>query len=100
MRKHLRSCALSLAALAFCTSAARAQSRPYGDINNDGAINTTDAQAILTAVIGRPLPSGFTVSFGDADCNGAVNAFDAQILLNYVLKRDVSQYCVGKSSST
>ena len=54
-----------------------------------------DAQAILSAVVGLPLPSGFTAANGDANCDGTLGAVDAQIVLSFVVGLNVSQFCVG-----
>ena len=85
---------VAVSALAISPATASAQTK-WGDVNGDGAIGAVDAQAILTAVVGLPLPAGFTKANGDANCDGALGAVDAQIVLSYVVGLNVSQFCVG-----
>jgi murein DD-endopeptidase MepM/ murein hydrolase activator NlpD len=74
---------------------ASAQTVKWGDVNGDGTIGAVDAQAILTAVVGLPLPSDFAKANGDANCDGVIGAVDAQVVLSYVVSLNVSQFCVG-----
>jgi len=53
-----------------------------GDADCNGAIDSTDALAILRTVTG--LSSPLTCSNLDADCNGVVDAADALAILRYV----------------
>jgi hypothetical protein len=87
--------AIVLSTLALSPSTSSAQSIKWGDVNGDGASGAVDAQAILSAVIGLPLPTGFTKANGDANCDGAIGAVDAQIVLSFVVGLDVTWYCVG-----
>ena len=87
---------IAVSALAISAATASAQAK-WGDVNGDGAIGAVDAQAILTAVVGLPLPAGFTKVNGDANCDGTIGAVDAQIVLSYVVSLNVSQFCVGAS---
>jgi hypothetical protein len=67
-----------------------------GDITNDGKIDVLDAQAILSAVVGLPIPGGsIRYPNGDANCDGQVTALDALIVLSKVALLDVSAFCVG-----
>jgi alpha-tubulin suppressor-like RCC1 family protein len=84
----------ALACVAAPTTSS-AQTINWGDVNADGTVGAVDAQAILTAVVGLPLPAGFTKANGDANCDAAIGAIDAQIVLSYVVALNVSQFCVG-----
>jgi uncharacterized protein YjdB len=88
---------LGVIALAFVAvpRVSIAQTIKWGDVNGDGTVGAVDAQAILTAVVGLPLPAGFTKANGDANCDGAIGAIDAQIVLSYVVSLNVAQFCVG-----
>jgi hypothetical protein len=92
----LRSYFLAAALAAVSTPALAQATRLSGDVNNDGQVSATDAQAVLTAVVDLPLPTGYDKSYGDADCDGKVTARDAQIILSSVVQLDVSAFCVGK----
>ena len=67
-----------------------------GDIDLSGAVAALDAQLILQAVVGLPIPPGSKIlPNGDADCGGTLQARDAQIVLNRVVGNDVSAFCAG-----
>jgi hypothetical protein len=69
----------------------------HGDVNGDGQIQALDAQLVLQALVGLPLPAGVhAMPNGDADCNGTLQAIDAQIILASLVGIDVSKFCVGK----
>lgn len=96
--------ALSLSAAVLADSPSGPTSGPfrassiYGDIDGSGTITAVDALAILTHVVGKPLPEGWTVDpHADVNCDDTTTALDALIVLSYVVARDVSQFCVGKS---
>ena len=57
-----------------------------GNITNSGTLSALDAQQILTAVVGLPIPAG-SVRFpnGDANCDGNVTAVDALLVLSKVV---------------
>jgi hypothetical protein len=59
-------------------------------------IGAVDAQAILAAVVGLPLPAG-SIRFpnGDANCDGEVTAADALVVLSKVVGLPVNGLCVG-----
>ncbi len=67
-----------------------------GDITNDGVLSALDAQAILSSVVGLPVPGG-SVRWpnGDANCDGDVTAFDALLVLTKVVGLPVGSFCVG-----
>ncbi|HEX7243689.1 MAG TPA: Ig-like domain-containing protein, partial [Longimicrobiaceae bacterium] len=91
--------ALALGLLPCGPAAAQAPGGPLlrGDVNADGSVTAVDALAVLSHVVGKTLPAGFTVSpNGDADGNGEVTALDALIMLSYVVGKDVSRYPLGK----
>ncbi|HEX2079832.1 MAG TPA: hypothetical protein VHG08_19100 [Longimicrobium sp.] len=67
-----------------------------GDPSRDGQITSADALGVLSYVVGRPLPEGWSVAVrGDANCDGEVTAVDALIILSRVVGKDVSAFCVG-----
>jgi photosystem II stability/assembly factor-like uncharacterized protein len=67
-----------------------------GDVNRDGKVSASDAQAVLQSVVGLSLPATFrAMPNGDANCSGALQAVDAQIILSYVVGLPVTQFCVG-----
>jgi hypothetical protein len=67
-----------------------------GNITNSGTLSVADAQAILLAVVGKPLPAG-AVRFphGDANCDGTVTAADALLVLSKLVGANTSAFCVG-----
>ncbi|MGH7636085.1 MAG: hypothetical protein ACREOK_00410, partial [Gemmatimonadaceae bacterium] len=87
--------ALGLFAGAMAPGALSAQQR-HGDVNRDGQVSALDAQAILTQVVGLPIPPAYVIADGDSNCDTATGALDAQIVLSFVIGLDVSQYCVGQ----
>ena len=78
---------IAISALVLSPASASAQAK-WGDVNGDGVVGAVDAQAILSAVVGLPLPTGFTKVNGDASCDGTLGAVDAQIV---PLLRSISQ---------
>ncbi|HEX2188613.1 MAG TPA: Ig-like domain-containing protein, partial [Longimicrobiaceae bacterium] len=68
-----------------------------GDVNADGGVTASDALAVLSHVVGKTLPAGYTVAIdGDADGNGQVTALDALVILSHVVGKDVARYPVGR----
>ena len=60
-----------------------------GDVNGDGSMNALDALAVLTHVVGKPLPESYAPQTqGDVSRNGAVTAEDALLILEYRVGRD------------
>ncbi len=67
-----------------------------GDVDGDGKITAADAQLVLTATVGLPLPSGvFAFPAGDVNCDGVTNALDAQIILAFLVGQNTSQFCIN-----
>lgn len=67
-----------------------------GDVSLDAQVTAIDAQAILSAAVNLPVPSGYIASpNGDASCDSKVTAFDAQLVLSYAVGLPTTQYCVG-----
>lgn len=54
-----------------------------GDMNNDGALNASDASAILKAVIGAE--TGANPAMADINGDGRVNALDAAAILRMMI---------------
>ena len=68
-----------------------------GDVNRDGGVTAVDALAVLSHVVGKPLPATYTVAQdGDADGNGQVTALDALVILGHAVGKDVARYPVGR----
>ena len=96
LRFHFVLPAIALAMLALSPRAASAQTIKWGDVNGDGSIGAVDARAILSAVVGLPLPTGFTKANGDANCDGTLGAISAQIVLSFCRGAErISGFCVG-----
>lgn len=67
-----------------------------GNITNSGTLTALDAQVILAAVVGLPLPAGATrYPNGDANCDGDVTAVDALLVLSKVVGLNTLTACVG-----
>ncbi len=68
-----------------------------GDVNRDGSVTAVDALAVLSHVVGKPLPASYTVELdGDADGSGEVTAMDALVILGHAVGKDVARYPVGQ----
>lgn len=58
------------------------QPRPMGDVNNDLAVDVSDAVYIVNyAFAGGPAPDPLAV--GDANCDESVDVSDAVYIINY-----------------
>lgn len=64
----------------------------YGDVDDNGSVESFDASLILQYVVGMdpapyaPLPwEDWLLIFADTDGNGEVNAYDAALVLQYVV---------------
>lgn len=75
-----------------------AAQQKHGDVSGEGTISALDAQAILTFVVGLPLPAGYMPGNGVSVCDGrtAPGALDAQVVLKFAIGLDVSSTCVGQ----
>ncbi|CAA9357901.1 MAG: hypothetical protein AVDCRST_MAG68-4210, partial [uncultured Gemmatimonadetes bacterium] len=88
--------ALALATAGLAAPAEAQSTRLRGDVDADGAITSVDALAVLSAVVGKPLPAGYRLSaFADADGSGRLSSLDALVILGHTVGKDVSQYPVG-----
>jgi hypothetical protein len=67
-----------------------------GNITNSGSLSALDAQQILSAVVGLPIPGG-SIRFpnGDANCDGNITAVDALLVLSKVVGLSTTGICVG-----
>src|SRR5882672_638034 len=54
-----------------------------GDVNNDGAINGTDAQYVLQAVVGTRTLTPAQRADADVDGDGDVDVADAQLIQQF-----------------
>ncbi len=67
-----------------------------GDVDLDGKVTAADAQLVLMAAVGLPLPNGlFAFPNGDVNCDGVTTALDAQIILSFVVGQSTGQFCVN-----
>ncbi len=67
-----------------------------GNITNSSTLSALDAQAILSAVVGLPLPAGaIRYPNGDANCDGDVTAVDALLVLSKLVGLNTAATCVG-----
>lgn len=91
--------ALCVGAVAVAAPRASEAQQKHGDVSADGQVTALDAQAILSAVVGLPLPPTFVLSNGVANCDGRTvpAALDAQIVLSFVIGLNTSQFCVGQT---
>lgn len=55
-----------------------------GDVNNDGAVNPTDATVLINALLSENF-SNINMDNADMDANGTINVTDAILLINYLL---------------
>ncbi|HKP76434.1 MAG TPA: dockerin type I domain-containing protein, partial [Longimicrobiaceae bacterium] len=68
-----------------------------GDPSGDGKITSLDALGVLSTVVGKPLPPGWSAGLSaDANCDGQVTAADALVILSAVVQKDVRAFCVGQ----
>ena len=92
---------LALALIATCAVASsvatQTAARLRGDVSGEGTVSAVDALAILSHIVGKPLPAGYTaLPNGDADGNGTLSVHDASIVLRHAVGRDVSEYPIGQ----
>jgi len=67
-----------------------------GNVTASGTLSALDAQAILSSVVGLPLPTGAKrFPNGDANCDGDVTAVDALIVLSKLVGLPTGSACVG-----
>lgn len=67
-----------------------------GNVTATGTLSALDAQAILSSVVGLPLPTGAKrFPNGDANCDGDVTAVDALIVLSKLVGLPTGTACVG-----
>jgi hypothetical protein len=57
--------------------------RLLGDVNSDGAVNSTDALIVLSADAGLNTSAYCPMNYGDVNGDGLVNSTDALIILSY-----------------
>ncbi len=53
----------------------------FGDMNNDGVLNSVDAFIVLQIAVGKKAGSDELISCGDVDVNGKLNSLDAIVIL-------------------
>jgi hypothetical protein len=67
-----------------------------GNVTGSGTLSALDAQAILSSVVGLPLPTGAKrFPNGDANCDGDVTAVDALVVLSKLVGLPTGSACVG-----
>ena len=57
--------------------------RLLGDVNSDGAVNSTDALIVLSADADMDTLASCPMNYGDTNADGLVNSTDALIILSY-----------------
>ncbi len=71
-----------------------------GDVTGDGQVTAEDADAILRHLVGLSGALAARVAaVGDANCDGVINAIDAAIIRAFAAGRDVSRFCVGRTTA-
>lgn len=56
-----------------------------GDVDGNGAVNTTDARLVLQAAVGKGELTDRAAEAADVDGDGAVNTTDARLILQYAV---------------
>lgn len=76
----------------------KGQSSKWGDVDDNGFINSTDAIYVLRYGLGLSVPDGCDMSAGDVDASGSINSTDAIFILRYGLELSVPDYIkIGES---
>lgn len=81
--KRLLSCILSGVMAGSCFVAADAAEVMYGDVDKNGAINSSDALIVLTNTVGARELTAEETKLSDVDANGVINSSDALDILLY-----------------
>ena len=68
---------------ASARSASVSYLRLLGDVNSDGAVNSTDALIVLSADADLDTSESCPMNYGDTNADGLVNSTDALIILSY-----------------
>lgn len=76
-------CICFVTVLQSVPSAATETQRRYGDVDNDGNVNSADALNILKIATGMQQPDDDDYKYGDCDRDGKLNSADALMILNY-----------------
>ncbi len=66
---------------------ATASGATLGDINGDGAINTTDARLALQYAVEKITLTESQIALGDVNRDGVVNTTDARLILQYAVEK-------------
>lgn len=56
-----------------------------GDVNGDGAVNTTDARLVLQYAVGKISDSDLDLSVADVNGDGQINTTDARLILQFAV---------------
>ena len=76
-------CVCIASAPIFLTADAAETKRPYGDVDNDGKVNSADALTVLKMATGITEPDADAYKYGDCDRDSKLNSADALMILNY-----------------
>ncbi len=68
---------LTLTSSVIMTSATQA----FGDVDNDGSVNSSDALMILQVSVGKTEITDEILLYGDVDADGIINSSDALLIL-------------------
>ncbi len=58
-----------------------------GDVDGDGAINSTDARLVLQFAVKKIAPTALNLDVADVDGNDKVDSTDARLILQYAVKK-------------
>lgn len=79
---------LLLAAAVMAVNAlpmAAGEKQLMGDVNADGAVNTTDARMVLQYAVGKLADSELNLQLADVSADAEVNTTDARLILQYAV---------------
>ncbi len=58
-----------------------------GDVDGDGAVNSTDARLVLQFAVKKIVPTALDLEVADVDGSGKVDSTDARLILQYSVKK-------------
>ncbi|MBE6758288.1 MAG: hypothetical protein E7552_07085 [Ruminococcaceae bacterium] len=61
--------------------------RLFGDVDENGIVNSTDARLTLVYAVGKIAPTSIALAAADVDGNGTVNSTDARLILQYAVEK-------------
>ncbi len=94
------SVALALLIAVGCMLSSSAVSGKYGDLNNDGKVNSSDALDVLKHSVGTKLLTGDNLVLGDVNADSFINSADALLVLQFAVGKISSFPAEGSSAPT